>query len=211
MEPTKKITFESSDIMLEGLLDLGEQNRGVIITHPHPLYGGDMHNLVVESLARAYISQGFSCLRFNFRGVGQSKGLHDEGNAERNDVLAASNYLKSLGKTKMHAAGYSFGAWVLARTRWPDEPPPMVMVAPPAKMLNFDDVDTLLSLDLVVIGTADEFAPPYLIKELVPKWNPDARLVEIRGEDHFFFARTPELESAVIRHLEKKYPMSDNK
>lgn len=203
MEPTKRVTFMSGDLELEGLLDLEDGHKAVVVAHPHPMYGGDMSNIVVETLVRAYGACGFTCLRFNFRGVGESKGLHDDGNGERDDVLAAFEYLKSLGRTEIHAAGYSFGAWVMARTQWPDQPPPMIFVAPPVEMLSFDDVGRLPGLQLVVVGTSDDFAPAYKISEAVSRWNRKADLLEIRGEDHFFFARTPELESAVMRRLRK--------
>ncbi len=204
MAPTQRVTFICFELELEGLLDLQEGDKAVVITHPHPIYGGDMNNLVVESLARAYIESGYTCLRFNFRGVGKSKGLHDDGNGERNDILAAMAYLQEQGKTDIHVAGYSFGAWVAARTQWNDAPPPMVMVAPPVEMLSFDDVESLPGLELVVVGTKDEFAPAYRVHDLVSKWNRKANIVEVRGEDHFFFSMAPQLESTIMRHLRQR-------
>ncbi|SHJ60604.1 hypothetical protein SAMN02745216_01953 [Desulfatibacillum alkenivorans DSM 16219] len=204
MAQTQSVKFKCFDLELEGLLDEQDGEKAVVVTHPHPLYGGDMHNIVVDSLARAYVQSGYTCLRFNFRGVGKSKGLHDDGNGERDDILAAVAYLMDLGKKDIHLAGYSFGAWVAARTQWKIEPPPLLMVAPPVDMLSFDDVESLPSLEMVIVGERDEFAPPYLIHDKVRKWNRSAKIIEIKGEDHFFFNMAPQLESTVMRHLRQR-------
>jgi len=97
-----KIEFDSDDgIVLEGLLHIGTTGHGVIITHPHPLYGGDMYNNVVETIQNAYQKKGFTTLRFNFRGCGQSTGRYDDGNGEQADLTAAFNYLKAGGTTSI--------------------------------------------------------------------------------------------------------------
>ena len=93
----KNIVFESGDLKLEGLLDQVAGDRGVVITHPHPQYGGTMHNNVVESLVNAYGRAGYTTLRFNFRGMGRSEGHYDEGVGEQVDVGCAVAYLKDLG------------------------------------------------------------------------------------------------------------------
>ena len=112
--------------------------------------------------------------------------------------------MRDLGKTDIHLAGYSFGAWVAARTQWHIQPPPLVMVAPPVDMLSFDDVESLPGLELVIVGTKDDFAPAYLIHDKVRTWNRKAKIVEIKGEDHFFFTMAPQLESTVMRHLRQR-------
>ena len=113
---TERVTI-SSDCALEGMLTKQGLTCGAVICHPHPLYGGSMHNNVVESLEEGFISSGFSTLMFNFRGVGWSEGTYDEGEGEVRDVLAACTHLRGvLGQTaRLVLAGYSFGAWCAAR------------------------------------------------------------------------------------------------
>lgn len=107
----------TSDHKLEGILVEKSPYAGVVICHPHPLYGGDMHNNVVMAMEEGFTGCGFSTLRFNFRGVGRSGGSYDEGEGEVRDVLAAAQCLVArLGENScLLLAGYSFGAWVCSR------------------------------------------------------------------------------------------------
>jgi hypothetical protein len=186
----KKIRFENDDgIPLEGLLHEGHTGRGVVITHPHPLYGGDMYNNVVTILQNAFKEMGHATLRFNFRGVGNSGGEYDEGEGEQRDVKAAIDAMRATGASAPDLAGYSFGAWVNARAAAEAGVAceRMSMIAPPAAMLNFAPNINLPSLTLVVTGSRDAFAPPEMLKTQVPLWNPGAKLEIINGADHFFF------------------------
>lgn len=97
MTMEEKVCFRSGDFELEGLFESGHTARGVVITHPHPLYGGDMHNPVVETIRRAYRMKGVATLRFNFRGTGESEGQHDNGVGEQDEVLAALSFLMESG------------------------------------------------------------------------------------------------------------------
>ena len=81
------ITFESDGLTIEGLLEIGKTNKGIVITHPHPHYGGNMHNSVVELIKCVGTEHGYSTLRFNFRGTGSSEGHFDEGLGDQNDLL----------------------------------------------------------------------------------------------------------------------------
>ena len=85
--------FFSGEFELAGLLDMQSTDRGAVIAHPHPLYGGDMHNTVVKTVADAYGELGYATLRFNFRGVAPSLGRHDDGAGEMEDVAAAVSFL----------------------------------------------------------------------------------------------------------------------
>ena len=91
-----KTFIRENYIKIEGLLSDIPGNQGVVITHPHPLYGGDMHNNVVQAILNAYSANDFSTLRFNFRGVGGSTGEYSEGIGEQEDVGAALRYMKGL-------------------------------------------------------------------------------------------------------------------
>jgi uncharacterized protein len=186
---------------LEGLMHEGTAGCGVVITHPHPLFGGDMYNNVVEAIQTAYQEKGYSTLRFNFRGVGGSTDRYDEGKGEQQDVLAACNFLEDSGAASIHLAGYSFGAWVIARVadKLPDSP--MIMISPPAAMLSFPQDLKLPGLKLVVTGSADEFAAPELISGLVSRWNPSAPFEIIDGADHFFWGFMEALEKVLKNYI----------
>ena len=106
----ERVTFSSGELSLEGLLRRGESDRGVVISHPHPLYGGEMRNQVVGIIQEVFAGKGWTTLRFNFRGVGRSQGEYDEGVGEQEDVRAAVRYLKEIKIKEIYLAGYSFGA-----------------------------------------------------------------------------------------------------
>jgi uncharacterized protein len=196
------VFFMSGTLQIQGLLQTKPGDKGVVITHPHPLYGGSMHNNVVESLVRVYQQAGYSTLRFNFRGVGGSQGEYDNGQGEQEDVNAALHYLAEQGKNVVDLAGYSFGAWVNGLTRLDGGiVRQMVMVSPPVAFLDFGSAQPLPQLRLVIAGSRDEIAPPELIQTTLPTWNPGARLEIIEGADHFYGTYTAELESILTNYL----------
>jgi alpha/beta superfamily hydrolase len=198
----KKITFQSDTIWIEGLLCVQSGERGAVITHPHPRYGGSMHNQVVEVLTAVYQEKGFSTLRFNFRGVGLSEGNYDQGDGETEDVRAAVRYLHERGKSDMDLAGYSFGAWV--NTKIIDSEPlikRIIMVSPPVAFLEFPPFIQSSKIQVVVAGDRDEIAPAHRIKDLIVRWNPEARFEVIKGADHFYLGKTDTLHSVLSRAL----------
>lgn len=198
----EKVCFRSGDLELEGLFERGGTDSGVVITHPHPLYGGDMHNPLVEVIRRAYRSKGTATLRFNFRGTGQSSGQYDNGVGEQNDVLAALCHLKETGIDTIDLCGYSFGAWVNALTVCrAGSAENLVMVSPPVGFVDFSAITRLPGLRLVVTGSRDEIAPPDTIKKMLPAWNPSARLEIIGGADHFYSRYARQLEEVLARHV----------
>jgi len=185
--PEQPVCFASGPRRLEGRLRVSDGPNAVIVTHPHPLYGGDLDNPVVAALIERYHQQGYTTLRFNFRGVGRSEGHYADGVGEREDVQAAAAYLTDLGKTVSDLAGYSFGAWVnlnvqpsLATLRR------QLAVAPPVALLDFSAVRNLSAELSVIVGDRDEFAPLAQVQALVPRWHPSARLLVVPGADHFY-------------------------
>jgi alpha/beta superfamily hydrolase len=197
----KRITYTSDGIEIEGLLNQ-VSDKGVIVTHPHPLYGGDMYNPVVNTIARAFNAHGFTALRFNFRGVGQSQGSYEDGIGERKDVHNAISFLLKMGIQTISLAGYSFGSWVNAGVS-EDEPSvvEMIMVSPPVAMMDFSPSSKIPGLKLVVSGERDEIAPPEQIKKMVPAWNPDAMVEILPGTDHFYSGRLDSLATALNTYL----------
>jgi uncharacterized protein len=197
----ERISFRSEAYLLEGLLHRGPGEDGIVIAHPHPLYGGDMYNTVVASIAEIYQSKGYTTLRFNFRGVGNSQGRYAKGVGERNDTKAAVGYLKELGIQAPDLGGYSFGAWVNAFAAQEDQTiRGTIMVSPPVAAIDFSSIGSIPSLKLVVSGSSDEYAPADQIKEMLPVWNGSAHLEIIHGADHFFGGHLEDLKLIISKN-----------
>ena len=198
----ESISFLSESYQLEGLLDKRSIDNGVVITHPHPLYGGDMNNFIVDLIARAYQKKGFTTLRFNFRGTGKSQGSYDDGTGEQKDVHAAIATIAKMDFKSIDLVGYSFGAWVNALAIGKsDFIGNMVMVSPPVGFVDFSPVNSIPCLKLVVTGSIDDIAPADRIKTMYPGWNPKAQLKIINGADHFYSGCLDELESVLSSHI----------
>jgi alpha/beta superfamily hydrolase len=198
----EKVFFFSDQLELEGLIDWAPGDKAAVITHPHSLYGGSMDNEVVGAITQVYRQQGYTTLRFNFRGVGRSQGEYGGGRGELRDLKIALGYLIGRGKTRIDLAGYSFGAWVNALLS-PDEDlvKRMIMVSPPVDFLDFSSVQRIPPLQLVITGSYDEFAPPARIKTLLSRWNPTALLEVISGADHFYEGYTFPLKALITTFL----------
>jgi uncharacterized protein len=183
----EKILFKSGDLVLEGILERNHDDTGVIITHPHPLYGGDMNNNVVRTIANSYREKGYSTLRFNFRGTGESGGKHENGTGEQDDVLSAISYMNETGITNVDLSGYSFGTFVNAMAvRKGVRVRNMTMVSPPVAFMDFGQPFALSCLKVVITGGYDEAAPPEFVRKTLFQWNPEAIFEVIEGADHFY-------------------------
>lgn len=198
----ERIYFLSENYQLEGLLNKSSIENGVVISHPHPLYGGDMHNFIVDLIARTYQKKDFTTLRFNFRGTGKSQGSYADGTGEQEDVCSALSTLQKMGIKSIDLAGYSFGAWVnalaIVKCNFVKN---MVMVSPPVAFVDFSSIDSLSSLKLVITGSMDDIAPADRIKTMCPGWNPKAQLKIITGADHFYSGCLDELESVLSSYI----------
>jgi len=196
----EKVRFLSEGLSIEGLLCIQRGERGVVITHPHPLYGGSMYNQVVEALVTVYQDKGFSTLRFNLRGTGDSEGSYDHGKGEQEDVRSALRYLYDRGKRRLDLAGYSFGAWVNAKiTNTESMLSSMIMVSPPVTFLDFSFLSFNPKIEAVITGGRDDIAAVDRIRTLIDTWNPEARLEVIEGADHFYSGRMDTLKSVLSR------------
>jgi alpha/beta superfamily hydrolase len=172
---------------------------GLVLCHPHPLYGGDMDNPVVVRARDVAAEVGLATLRFNFRGVGASTGTHGGGEAERDDIAAA---LAALAERLPAGApvgllGYSFGAWVSARVASGSAGlRALALVAPPLRMLPMGDGLSVPDPCLLVAGTRD----PYCAVEDLQRLGATlagAEVAVIDGADHFFFGKLFPLGEAV--------------
>ena len=200
----ERIFFEAVGLKIEGLLENLRGEKGVVISHPHPLYGGSMHNNVVKAVAQAYRDQGYSTLRFNFRGVENSEGDYDNGKGEQQDVQAALRHLTQLGKTKIDLAGYSFGAWVNALGIDAfKEAGRLIMVSPPVSFIDFSFLGYSSKIKLIICGTRDEIAEYKMVEKMLPKWNDQAVFRVIQGADHFYSGYEEELSDIIGEFLRR--------
>jgi len=191
----EKVFISSNGIQLEGLLSIQEASSfrgGVILCHPHPQYGGDMDHPVMTASVEAASQEGFSTLRFNFRGVGESQGSYGEGVGERQDVKAVANYFYSKLKDNhplLILIGYSFGAWAGFPIAVEDERfKGMVAVAPPLGIYDFGFLKGCKKKKLFVAGDLDSFCPPSLLENWYQQLDEPKSLAVIPGADHFFLS-----------------------
>ena len=191
----EEIFFPSSGFKLEGLISTDEAfsaNGGVIFCHPHPQYGGDLHNGVILSGVHAAWEAGLSTLRFNFRGVGESEGTYSDGIGEREDVQAAIECLNGTFGGRDHflvLVGYSFGAWVGMPIAIRDgRINGMVAIAPPLEMFDFGFLKECKKRKLIVAGSQDLYCPLRLLEEWFQHLHEPKSLTIIQGADHFFFS-----------------------
>lgn len=187
---------------LEGLFSTPAEQPGcgVVVCHPHPLYGGEMRNSVVSALTAAFQRVGLSTLRFNFRGVGHSSGVHNDGVAEQDDVKAAlTALLARQAVSRLIVAGYSFGAMVGLQAGADDSRvESLIGVAFP---LGVRDASFLLKVrkpTLFVSGDRDLYCPLAELTQLAATMPAAARLETIVGADHFFASREDEVAKAVL-------------
>ena len=194
-----RIILNSGDISLEGLYTERSDAHAAIIAHPHPLYGGDMHNPVVAAIAEAYQNQGWSTLRFNFRGVGASGGRFDDGQGEQEDLQGVIDHLQSKGFQQIDLSGYSFGAWVISH--WTQHRPHhghrIVLVSPPVAAMDFTAIGTIHGLAGVITGDRDDIAPPMMIEPQLSQWQPGITLQQLENTDHFYGRSIYALQSAL--------------
>ena len=194
----ERISFDSGGLRIEGLLHALPGENGVVISHPHSLYGGTMHNNVVRAVAHAYQEEGYTTLRFNFRGVENSEGDFGNGEGEQEDVKEALKYLVGLEKANIDLAGYSFGAWVnaLGLDEF-EEAQRLVMVSPPVSFIDFSFLEYSSKIKLVICGTRDEIAEYKKVEKMLPKWNNEAVFRVIQGADHFYSGYEQELKEII--------------
>lgn len=199
----ESVTFPVGDITLEGLLLLPPEqtpSTGVVLCHPHPLYGGDMYNNVVTALASACQLAGMATLRFNFRGVGQSGGSHGEGKAEIDDVASAIDFLLSrCAVSRVVVAGYSFGSMVGLQAGAADaRVQALIGVALPVGMRDASFLHAAHKPTLLISGDRDDFAPVPKLESLIEQLPDPKQLIILPGADHFFWGQEADAAQAAV-------------
>jgi alpha/beta superfamily hydrolase len=202
----EKVTFPVGDIALEGLLALPhEQPRiGIVVCHPHPLYGGEMHNNVVTALVRAFQVAGHATLRFNFRGVARSGGRHDDGNGEQDDVKGAvSCLLGRVSPPTVVVAGYSFGSIVGLKAGARDpRVSKLIGVALPIARRDTSFLEGVAKPKLLISGDRDDISPAAQLAALFARLSEPKQLAIVRGADHFFAGLERDVADAAVRFLD---------
>jgi alpha/beta superfamily hydrolase len=200
----ERITFSSGELRLEGMIarpGTSTVERGAVVCHPHPLYGGSMFNNVVEAALEAMWRLGWATLRFNFRGVGQSEGEHGGGAGEAEDAAAAVHFLAGelgVNSQRIVLAGYSFGAMAAmkAASKLPNLGT-LALIALPMRMADADALTQLQSAVVLAAGDHDNYCPPAQLQAIHQAFGSRAQLKIINGADHFFGGYEGELADAL--------------
>lgn len=186
---------------LEAILETpqdGEPSALVVLCHPHPLYYGTMRNKVMHTLSRAFVGEGFAALRFNFRGVGKSTGLHDNGHGETGDALAALQWLRRRWPTlPWWLGGFSFGAMIALKCALQEAPQGLVTIAPPFAKYASELAGQPACPWLVVQGDRDELVAIDSVVSWMDALEPGPELLVMEDTDHFFHSKLVLLREAV--------------
>lgn len=174
--------------------DPGETRRGIaLIAHPHPLMGGTKDNKVVTTLARTLCALGQVALRPNFRGVGATGGVHDEGCGETDDLIAVAQYARQrFGNLPLTCAGFSFGSFVQTRVARQLKPARLILVAP---AVNRFQTETVAPGTLVIHGERDDVVPLAAVLDWARPQ--DLPVVVVPGGEHFFHGRLHLLQQII--------------
>ena len=175
-----------------------------LVCHPHPLFGGTMHNKVVFHAAKALDALGIAVLRFNFRGAGLSEGSHDQGSGELDDVRSALEFLgEEFPGTPLLVAGFSFGCWVGLRVGCEDaRVEKLIGIGAPVNSSDFSYLAQCVKPKLFVQGSNDQFGEVGKLRQMVAALPGENELVVVDGVDHFFTGKIEELGQAVTGWLQ---------
>ncbi|MBX9936997.1 MAG: alpha/beta fold hydrolase [Burkholderiaceae bacterium] len=205
---TQRLTLQGAAGAIQALRDpatvaAGQAPRGVaVIAHPHPLFGGTMDNKVVQTLARAFVHAGWTAVRFNFRGVGDSAGEHDHGTGEAQDFLSVVEQVAPEGPIAL--AGFSFGAFVTSHALaalWPQRSiEQIVLVGTATSRFQVAPIPAEAhSRTLIVHGEHDDTVPLSTVMDWArPQTLP---VTVVPGGGHFFHGQLGLLKNLVVHHL----------
>jgi alpha/beta superfamily hydrolase len=196
---------------LEAILWKPERNASppmaAVVCHPHPLFGGTMHNKVAYQAAKSLDSLGLAVLRFNFRGTGMSAGTHDRGRGERGDVTAALDFLATeFPDAPLLVAGFSFGCFVGLRAGCKDiRVAECIGLGTPVNDTDFSFLHECDKPKLFVHGENDEFGDVKKVEALVESLPGEKRLVIVPGVDHFFAGQLKQVDAAISEWMMERH------
>jgi len=202
---SERVSIPCGEIKLEGILHLPDSKSpypAVVACHPHPLYGGDMDNNVVVIICQALAMHSVAALRFNFRGVGGSGGKFGGGVKERDDVIAALDYLgarKDINTESLGIVGYSFGGAVALPIAQEDTRiNKLILVSPALNGSQWEELKNYNRPKLILLGDADTVVPYARLKKDIVT---DKQFQVIAGADHFWWGFEKEIEKKIISFL----------
>ncbi len=180
-----------------------------LICHPHPLFGGTMHNKVVYQAAKAMHHRAIPVVRFNFRGAGLSEGTHDRGRGEQEDVRAALNYLANeFPGRPIVLAGFSFGAWVGLQVGCEDaRVSGLIGLGLPVNDSDLTYLKSCAKPKLIVQGGNDRYGSRDKVEALFAALPEPKCLVIVAGADHFFAGKLNEMGAAIDEWLAERYAL----
>jgi len=199
----KRVSIQSA-YTVEGALRENKRDRGVVICHPHPLYGGSMNNNVVDAIEQGFFAKGFTTLRFNFRGVGLSGGYYDEGNGEVDDLVASVEFLKShLDENAVIVlAGYSFGAWICSRAaQGISNISAMFLVAYPFAFYETTELKRFNKKIFFVGGEHDDISPLDALLKFYREFPVVEKYLKIIPTDHFYWGKDQEITEFIKENI----------
>ncbi len=202
----REIEVTGPEGLIETRLDLPAQGAAplgvAVLCHPHPLYGGTLDNKVVHTLARTMNELGLAALRFNFRGVGASRGRYAEGIGEQDDLRAvldaAGAYWPGL---PLWLGGFSFGAYVSVAVAAGRPPAQLVSIAPPVNLFDFTAISRPDCPWLIVQGGADDIVPAPAVRHWLEGLDVPPAYVELADAGHFFHGRLNQLRELLLGEL----------
>ena len=192
---------------LEGILkaveEVSQPSYVGLVCHPHPLYGGTMHNKVVFKTAQVLQMLNIPTLRFNFRGVGHSTGTYDEGRGEMDDVRYALEFLsRRYPGIPMLIAGFSFGSWVGLRVAAADDRvQAMIGLGVPARSFDGNTLQGCHKPKLFIHGSEDDIAPYAQAEQWFEQVPAPKSMIVVQEADHFFQNRLEELQRIIIEFV----------
>lgn len=186
------------EVLITRPVTLIENAPVVVISHPHPLYGGTMTNKVVYILAKTFSDMNAITVRFNFRGVGKSEGEYDHGDGEAEDLQALVKELKMWRpQAPIWLAGFSFGAYVTTRAQAAIKPEKLLLVAPPVSMYAFDELAEISIPWVVIQGGQDEVIDATAVKKWVSERPQQPQFIWMEEAGHFFHGKLNDIKESL--------------
>jgi len=212
-----KATHESRNLFLEGPAGRleailwkppGPARLAALVCHPHPLFGGTMHNKVVYQAAKSLDALSLPVLRFNFRGAGLSAGTHDRGGGEQEDVKAALDFLATeFPDIPLLLAGFSFGSWVGLRVGCVEQRvQELIGIGTPVNSSDFSYLRNCDKPKLFVHGANDEHGDVGKLEQLVESLPGNNRLVVVPDAEHFFVRKLDQVDAAIRAWVTERHP-----
>jgi uncharacterized protein len=194
-----------AEFPLDGVLHERQRRAGVVICHPHPLYGGSMSNNVVDAIENGFSTKEFTTLKFNFRGVGRSAGKYDEGQGEVRDVMTAVDFLKQQidGDGRIVLSGYSFGAWMASKAAAEIEKDldALFLVAYPFASYKTDELMRFSKRVYLIGGEYDDISPVDSLLKVYEELPAAEKNLKVFPTDHFYGGK----EAEIVKFIEENF------